>query len=118
MNIRQQLVDGDPVAREPELDAADAAAIRQRVLVEARAAGVSASPRLWWFSPIAVGAALAMCLLVAIGLGLRISTPSDVERPFQGRGQNQDPGQPPRQLQFATPGGTRIIWTFHQEFDL
>ena len=23
-----------------------------------------------------------------------------------------------RQLQFATPGGTRIIWVFNSEFDL
>jgi len=24
----------------------------------------------------------------------------------------------PRQMQFASPGGTRIIWTFHHDLDL
>jgi hypothetical protein len=116
MNIRQQLIDGDPVARAPELDVSDAQAIRQRVIAEARVDRAAAPAQLWWLSPIAVGAALAVCLLVAIGLGLRISNePSAyVERPVQGRGLSV----PPRQMQFASPGGTRIIWTFHQEFDL
>jgi hypothetical protein len=83
------------------------------MIAEARMERAAAPAQLWWLSPIAVGAALAMCLLVAIGLGLRISTPAYVERPVEGRGQRA-----PRQMQFAAPGGTRIIWTFHQEFDL
>jgi hypothetical protein len=114
-DYRRHLVDGDPIAREPELDAFHAQAMRQRVLVEAQTQP-SAAAALWWLRPIAVAGALAMCLLVAVAVGLRMNSgdvsPAYVERPFQGR------GQPPRQLQFASPGGTRIIWTFHQEFDL
>ena len=72
-------------------------------------------------------------VFAAIGIGLRINTgdvsPAYVERPFPpslGYGETrrslgvggQGRGQAPRQLQFATPGGTRIIWTFHEGFSL
>jgi hypothetical protein len=114
MNLKQHLIDGDPVAREPELGGFHADAMRQRMLAEAVIEPTA--PVLWWLRPIAVAGALVACLIAAIGIGLRINTgdvsPTYVARPFQGR------GQPPRQLQFASPGGTRIIWTFHQEFDL
>jgi|SRR6185436_19804056 len=127
------LVDGDPVAREPGLDAFHANAMRQRMLLEARMEREDSSradlaregfsrATAWWLRPIAVVGAVAACLVVAIVVGLRINdnesaTPATgrsgyVGRPFQGR------RTPPRQLQFATPGGTRIIWTFHQEIDL
>jgi len=92
--------------------------MRQRVLLEALEATTqpAVASGLWWLRPIAVAGALAACLIVAVVIGTRIntseSTPAYVERPFQGR------VQPPRQLQFSSPGGTRIIWTFHQEFDL
>ena len=121
MKLKQHLIAGDPVTREPELDAFHAQAMRQRVLLEA-ATQPAVAPALWWLRPIAVAGALAAGLVVAIVVGMRLNTgdvsPASVgqyvERPFQGRGQLQ----PPRQMQFAAPGGTRIIWTFHQEFDL
>jgi hypothetical protein len=115
MNLKQQLLDGDPVAREPELDAFEAQAMRQRVLVEARNQP-STAPGLWWLRPIAVAGAVAACLLVAIAVGLRIN-PGDVAPVSAGR-PSPSRQSPPRQMQFASPGGTRIIWTFHQEMDL
>ena len=119
-DLRQQLIDSDPVAREPELAEFHVQAMRQHVLIEARSQP-AAAPAFWWLRPIAVAGALAACLVVAIVVGLRIGESPYVERPGQGRGQPQGRGRasvPPRQLQFATPGGTRIIWTFHQELDL
>src|SRR6185503_18079098 len=47
MNLNQQLLDGDPVTREPNLEPADAQAIRQRMLVEART-HPQESPAWWW----------------------------------------------------------------------
>ena len=119
-DYRRHLIDGDP-ARDGGLDAFHADTMRQRVLLEARAAereglmereGFSRA-LAWWLRPIAVAGALAACLVVAIIVGTRIN-PGDVSpaRPAQVL------QSPPRQLQFSTPGGTRIIWTFHQEFDL
>src|SRR5205823_3989987 len=97
-DLKQQLIEGDPIAREPELDEFHAQTMRQRVLLEARDAarrgfrdsereGFSRAITLWWLRPIAVAGALAACLVVAIGIGLRIGDTSYVERPFQGRGQ-------------------------------
>jgi len=120
-DLKQHLIDGDPVAREPGLDPFHAQTMRQRVLVEA-CNQPAAAPAFWWLRPVAVACALAACLVVAVVVGLRISESPYVERPFQGRGQSQGRGRgpsvPPRQLQFATPGGTRIIWTLHQDLDL
>jgi hypothetical protein len=122
MKLKQYLIEGDPVAREPELDEFHAQTMRQRVLLETR--GVERDGQMEregfsraWLRPIAVAGALAACLVVAVVVGLRISNNDTayVGRPFQGR---QPQTAPPRQLQFATPGGTRIIWTLHQEFDL
>jgi hypothetical protein len=136
MDLKQILREGDPIAREPALDAFHAQSMRQRVMLEvaeregfSRAGvteregfvereGFTRAFTLWWLRPVAVAGALAACLAAGVGLGLRITTGDGrpyVERPFQGRGPDS---APPRQLQFATPGGTRIIWTFHQEFDL
>jgi len=108
-DLRQHLVNGDPLAREGELDASDAQTIRRRVLVEANLQPTT--ERSAWVNPLAVAGALAVCLLLAIAIGTRLefdtATPP---RPVKAA--------PARQMQFAAPGGTRIIWTFHQELDL
>jgi hypothetical protein len=116
MDLKPHLIDGDPLAREPELDALHAQAMRQRVTLEARNQAAAAASARWWLQPAAVAGALVACLAAGIAIGLRVNgvdpSPS-VGRPAAGR---QSP--PPRQMQFASPGGTRIIWTFHQELDL
>ena len=120
MDFKQQLIDGDPVAREPGLDEFHAQAMRQRMLLEAGAERVEREDgsRTFgrpWLRPVALAAALVVCLVTGVAVGLRMNQQEPaVGRPFQGR-QNEPQT---RQLQFATPGGTRIIWTFHQEFDL
>ena len=114
MTLKRYLAEGDPVAREPELDAFHAQLIRQRVIVEAHTQP-SAGPALWWLRPIAVAGAVAACLLIAIGVGMRIDNGGPSPSVAVGR---RLESQPPRQMQFASPGGTRIIWTFHQEMDL
>jgi hypothetical protein len=151
MDLRKSLIEGDPVAREPELDAFHAQTMRQRVLLEARNTervereglsrafgeregvslteregvsltereGVSLTEREGfsraWLQPVAVATAVAACLVAGVAVGLRIQQEPGVGRPFQSR---QDAAPSTRQMQFSTPGGTRIIWTFHQEFDL
>ena len=107
MDFKQQLIDGDPVAREPGLDAFHADTMRQRMLLESRNAPLERDG----FSRALVAGAVAACLIAGIAVGLRMnetqpSAPARVAEPAT------------RQLQFATPGGTRIIWTFHQEIDL
>ena len=117
MDLRKHLIDSDPVSSEPELSAFDAQMMRQRVILEARNAErerfwePEAFSRAWWLRPIAVATVLAACLVAAVGLGLRINE----RQPVAPAPVNQ---QTTRQLQFSTPGGTRIIWTFHQDLDL
>ena len=109
-DLRQQLVNCDPLAREGELDAADAQIIRRRMLVEAHRQPTT--ERSAWVKPLAVAGALAVCLLLAITIGTRLEfdTATPAPRPVKAA--------PARQMQFAAPGGTRIIWTFHQELSL
>ena len=119
MDLKHRLSEADPVTREPGLDTFHVDAMRQRVLLEARRAereGVGDAERggfsrAWWFRPAAVAAALAVCLVTAVAIGLRMNE----RQPLAPAPAVQ---QTTRQLQFATPGGTRIIWTFHQELDL
>jgi len=109
-DLRQQLVDGDPLTREGELDAADAQRIRHRILAEARTQ--PAQTRSAWLRPLVVAGGLAACLLLAITIGGHRASDDAPVAPSAPK------VAPARQMQFAAPGGTRIIWTFHQELDL
>jgi hypothetical protein len=109
-DLKRQLVAGDPVARESGLSALDAQSMRQRMLVEARTS--PAATTSWWLRPLVLAGALAACLLLAIGIGTRLNVNEGRIAPPAARVPTT------RQLQFATPGGTRIIWTFHQQLEL
>jgi hypothetical protein len=114
MNLKQRLQKGDPVAREPEMSDGDIQAMRRTIVVEARRQTVPA-PAAWRLRPLALGAALAVCLALGISIGLRFGdgvSPGASSRPVAPARDLR------RQLQITSPGGTRIIWTFHQELDL
>jgi len=111
-DLKQLLAEGDPVTRERGMSDADLRAMRRTIVLEA---GLETAPASWWPRPLALAAALAACLALGIGIGLRLgdgdssSSPSRPVRPAR---------DVRRQLQMTSPGGTRIIWTFHQELDL
>ena len=95
----------DPI--EP-LTADETAAIRRRVVAEAGRKAMAPVRRLApvWALGGALAAAAVAGILVArthpqVAAGPAVSTPGDM-----------------RQLQFATPGGTRIIWQFNPDFSL
>ena len=93
--FRDRLRQGDPAQpMTPE----EAERIRQTVLREAARSAAPAPSSVRWGAAWALASAVA--LAVSLGWGLR-------ERP-------EAPGQEelarPRQIQFETPGGTRIIW--------
>jgi hypothetical protein len=113
-DLKQLLVEGDPIAREPEMSDADVQAIRRTILVETRRQPAS-SPMSSWPRPLALTAALAACLVLGISIGVRISDNAPVIVPSRASRPASDVR---RQLQMTSPGGTRIIWTFHQELDL
>ena len=102
---RSLLRQHDPADR--SIDPRRAIEIRHAAIELARESKAPASPWPW---RLAVGA-LAMVLLAA-GAGDDGRTGTD-EAPLVAR-----PGAERRQVQFATPGGTRIIWEINPEFTL
>ena len=102
---RSLLRQHDPA--EGSIDPRRAIEIRHAAIELARESKAPASPWPW---RLAVGA-LAMVLLAA-GAGDDGRTVSE-EAPVVAH-----PGAERRQVQFATPGGTRIIWEINPEFTL
>jgi len=110
--LKARLSEGDPAA-EAGLSAGDVEEMRR--VVVAAASGPVAAPA-WWGQSLAVAA----LILVMIGAGLfagrraadrePLLVPIALEAPA--------PEGERRQLQFSTPGGTRIIWVFDSEFQL
>jgi hypothetical protein len=115
--LKAALAGGDPIAREPGLSQTDADAMR-RAIVAAATAETTAAP---WPRPIFLAATVAatMALGLALGAGLlEADKRAGLSRARSAAAVN--PGTQlaeRRQLQFATPGGTRIIWVFDPEFN-
>lgn len=113
------------------LHAADAALARDlpseraRLLRQAVIAEAARTTRLaTWSLPFALTAASLTAAAVALVLPTASAPPpqaAGVKRAGAGEGTT---GQPPhtgsnrQQLQFATPGGTRIIWVFDPDFEV
>jgi hypothetical protein len=92
---------------------ADAALAMRRVVVAAVKA--DAEMPFAWRNPLAVGAVLALMVASGVVAGLRMSAPVDDTAVMMLRA----PGAGERrQVQFSTPGGTRIIWTIDPDFRL
>ena len=99
------LRDHDPI--EP-LTADETSAIRRRVIAETGRRSAAPARRL---APVwALGGALTAAAVA--GILVARTHPQSHETPAISA-----PGDM-RQLQFATPGGTRIIWQFNPDFSL
>jgi hypothetical protein len=90
--LHDLLREADPLTDDPGLSSAEARVIR-RLVVDAASEREAATP--FAHQPLAIAAVLTM--------------PSP-------RSTAPETSDERRQLQFATPGGTRIIWTFDPEF--
>lgn len=108
INWQQVLRDHDPV--EP-LTADETSAIRRRVITEAVRAGRSSTP-IRRLAPVwALGGALTVATIAGI-LVARTHPAAPPVRDMPSASGDM------RQLQFSTPGGTRIIWQFNPNFSL
>ena len=111
-------------ARDAEAAAEEVQRIRSTVILAARE---NERPRVFaWSRPfVLTGAALSVTCAVTL-VALRQSTaelrhaPPPVIVSDAGPQPNGEPGPVAQrqQLQFATPGGTRIIWVFDADFDV
>ena len=105
-DIGERLRTADPVAREPGLSTTEIQVMRRAIL----AAG--ADRRHAGRSPWRL--ALAGTLAFAVVLAVFIGTVLAPVRPVS----SGPPATEPRQLQFETPGGTRVVWVLNSQFDL
>ena len=101
--LQELLKDGDPLAHEPRLDQMDARAMRRAVIAAADETGSNGFA--WRY-------AAALTVMAAVMLGV-ISTLAQRE-PAQVDGSQTLAEFPPVEMQFSTPGGTRVIWVFDQ----
>jgi len=111
-DVGRLLRDSDPVAREDDLSLADAQSMRRAVVT---AAAKPPAVPAWWPQPMFVSTAIAATLVAGVAIGRWLPA-----RPAVSRGATSDPPgltDSRRQLQFASPGGTRIIWVFDPEFN-
>jgi hypothetical protein len=110
--LAELMREGDPLSRDPGLSESEASAIRRRVVSEAAGQPVR---RVAWRNAVAIAAAVAVMIGVGITNGRRLPPPS-----MAATAMDADPTRPAerRQLQFSTPGGTRIIWTFDSDFSV
>jgi hypothetical protein len=97
----------DPLAREEGLSEAEVRTLRQKVVQ----AAVKPQPG-WWPGTVAVAGSVAVALAVGALAGVRLA-PETSESPRPAAITYES-----RQLQFETPGGTRVIWVLNPALDL
>lgn len=113
-DVGKWLREADPIAREPGLSASDVQSMRRMILAAADAR--SASPA-WWPQPMLVAATVALTLALGAAVGQRLPERQSGDVSLIAHAAPNAGETTRRQLQFATPGGTRIIWVFNQEFE-
>jgi hypothetical protein len=111
--VRSLLDEADPLRREPELSESDVARMRSVVVNAARHSHVA--PRFG--SSVFAVAALLVFAVIAGTLGGRNGPTRQASSPIEPAIAQSANGER-RQVQFATPGGTRIIWTIDPAFQL
>jgi hypothetical protein len=105
--LQTRLREADPVAHEPPLSDADVERMRRVVMAGPAAQG----PLFGGWRRQVLAAAMAGVVLASLTSVARRLTP--VSRVDLGE---VTPQPETRQLQFATPGGTRVVWFFNPEF--
>ena len=105
--IKTALKADDPVAHDAELSSSEIDAMRSRIVTAA-----SGAQSVGWLpGPLTVGATLAVTLAIAVFIGTRLAPPAVRDLVVA-------PASEPRQVQFETPGGTRVIWVLNPNLDL
>lgn len=107
--IQALLKDADPVAHEPRLPAEEVERMRRLVL---DAADAPRGPSAIWRQSAWVVVVAAVLLAVVFS-----ARPTPAPRPSGGTlaANSETSDAAVHQLQFSTPGGTRVIWFFNAE---
>ena len=116
MQIRDALAEHDG-----ERLSVDEAAAMRRIVVACAALGDEPRKLAAWFQPLAMAATLVAMMVLGIAVGQRFDSRAATvmgTAAVDGGGRAGGDPQRARQLQFATPGGTRIIWILNSDLDL
>jgi hypothetical protein len=121
-DIGQLLRESDPLAHEAGLAVDEVRRMRRTVTGAASVDAGSKASTPFWPPPVLVGVTVGFALVLATIVGRHLPPPQD-QAAIGGRvpapvGEAAMPEPARRQLQFATPGGTRIIWVFDSKFSL
>jgi len=113
-DVGDLLREADPVAREGRLPPDDINRMRRAVVA---AVDRESPTAVWWPTPILVAATVAVTLVAGGVVGRWLPSHDAATAGDRGGAAPAAPASPERrQLQFASPGGTRIIWVFDPEF--
>ena len=112
--LRDRLKRDDPMASELPLSPTDVERMRQAVVaaVEESRPMHAAWPRTVW----TVAAVVAVSAIVGIERRMERTPALSPERTTTRIDVTVAQTSSPRQLQFQTPGGTRVIWIFNPDF--
>ncbi len=113
-DINRLLRDADPLRSEDSLSSGEAHLLRTAMLEAASAAPATVGSA--WYRPLTLAAIVVVLIGLSGIMSDRSLKPGSEPRP-------SDPAQiidstERRQIQFATPGGTRIIWTLEPQLSL
>ncbi len=115
-DVGRWLRDADPLAGDevPGLSPLDRQTMRRAMLT---ALDARTTAPLLWPHPLAIAATVALTLATGVVVGRRLPPPRETrDAPAIVRAVEPQLAAARRQLQFATPGGTRVIWVFDPEF--
>lgn len=112
-DVGQWLRDADPLRDDGGLTPAEVQRMRRALLA---AAAESRNIAAWWPHPMMIAATIALTLVVGVLIGRRLPA-RDVKEPNMAQAsRSANAANGVRQLQFATAGGTRVIWVFNPDF--
>lgn len=105
-DLSEELRTTDPVAREPGLSLAEVQVMRRTLVAAAKETRHAA------WSPRTATWTVAIVLTLAVGIFISSLFGPTTEQPIRPEADQQ------RQLQFETPGGTRVVWVLNPQLDL
>jgi hypothetical protein len=108
------LNDADPVRVDPGMPDAQARAMRRAVLSAVKSQHTVA---MLWPGAVSMAALVAVMIVAGAAAGRRLAPPEPVLLKAASALEGTPEGDR-TQVQFATPGGTRIIWTLDPQFEL
>jgi len=116
-DVRHWLRNADPVADDPSLSEVDAQRMRRAVIAagDQRRSSFTIGRRTSW-----AAATLVVVFTVALGVSRWLVLTEDDSAIVPGETALAAPPREAgtrRQLQFSTPGGTRVIWIFNADFE-